>query len=553
MHELAEPAPQACDVDAGRPLQEPPGRDAPVLRAALTTQEANASSARLLVDGLINSSAYLVTLPLGLIMVPIMLKGLGPQCYGVWVLALTITGWSIAIFDAGLSWSAVREVAASACSSRRDEAARFVAMSRRLYIRLAMAGGLFIAVVGVSMSGMLRLSAADLVVAREGFVVVALSFIPSQLAAYESFLLQGLRRFDLANLLSVSAAVITALGIVGALALGFGLLAVLSVQAMVSVASAVVAYLVVTRIEPQFRRSSARPEWNLIRSRMGFSLGSQLITALNAITWEGAPLFIGPALGSAAVAQFHVGRKLPQMLTRLVWSGGSVVIPAAAGENQFASRSNVLETSTRWLFAVALPACVILEILAPNILAVWIGRVRPDTVLIFRLVTAAALLQALCTPPFNVLWGRGAVRVLLGLMIPITACNVGLMVWLLGPVGVAGAGWALFLPTLLLATLSLYLASESCGTNLVEIARSVSAGLGFPIAACAAAALVASIWIEPVHWLSLGAVCLASAITYGVLLYAFGLGLDERNLVCSTLARLFSRNSRAAIVASVRD
>jgi O-antigen/teichoic acid export membrane protein len=68
---------------------------------------------------------------------------------------------------------------------------------------------------------------------------------------------------------------------------------------------------------------------------------------------------------------------------------------------------------TRCLVIISLPVCIVLWLLAPDVLTIWVGAAEPRTVSVLRLVTVTALLEAIGTAPFNVLWGRGAVGLLI--------------------------------------------------------------------------------------------------------------------------------------------
>lgn len=497
-------------------------------------------SARLISDGLINAGGYIGTLVIGFLLVPVMLRGLGAELYGIWVMAICIAGWGAVLCDGGVSWSVICEVASRKRGDRRDEVTRFIAAARKLYAVMAVAGSIAIACLGASLSGTMGLAAPERSIASTVFIIVAAAFIPGQMFAYEMVLLQGLRRFDLANLLTVTYAFATAAGTVAAIRFGLGLLGVVSAQAVLSVAFAALAYLATVHVEPIFRWRFERSDWQGVWRRIGFSGGSQLVSVLNTVCWESAPILIGPILGSPRVAQYHVGRKMPQMAARLFWTSAQAVIPAAAGnadQRRITHARQVMETGTRWLLMCALPACIVLLVLAPEILFAWVGSTDRESIMVFRLITTAAMLQALCTPPFNVLWGCGEIRSLLGIMAPVTFATVLLTALLVGRIGVVGAACALLFSTVFLTMFTVRSAARMCDFSVAGFARIVAAGLIIPVFACTALIFALRQFVQPIHWPGLAIVSATSVAGYCVVLYLYGASEEDRLLLKRVMSR----------------
>jgi O-antigen/teichoic acid export membrane protein len=502
---------------------------------------------RLFRESFLNCSGFCFAAIVGVVMVPVMLAGLGEQFYGLWVVAIAVSAWGSAIFDFGLSWSVIREVAAAVPDGGVNDVERFVSAARSLYFVLAVMGALVIALLDLEMSRTFGLSPERMRVARLVFVIVAAGFIPSQMLTYEMTILQGLRRFDLANLLSISSVLFTALGTIAAIAFRLGIIGVTGIQALSAVVFAFAGYLTVSHVKPGFRQRLGRFEWTTIRSRIRFSLGSQLIATLNTIFWDAAPLLVAPILRPGAVAQYHVGRKFPQTVARLAASAGLVVLPAASGHDRDPDVSHardVLEAGTRSLVVSFLPICILLWILAPDILTLWIGAAGPQTARVLRLVTITALLEAICTGPFNVLWGRGEVGVLVRVMGFQTAGNLALTVALLGRFGIVGAAWALLIP-LAFATLAVVLeASRRFGTTVFKLTQWVTSGLSFPVIVCAASTLPFRC-ADSVTWFGLIFTTFAGGLAYVISFYFRGAREEEKMFMREALQAMLTSASRS--------
>lgn len=98
---------------------------------------------RLIRDSLINKSSYLVSGLVGIILVPLLLRGLGAELYGLWIAALAVAS-VMQVVDFGLGLSVAREVAAASSGLGREAAARFVAAAGNAYLFLGLFGGLLL-------------------------------------------------------------------------------------------------------------------------------------------------------------------------------------------------------------------------------------------------------------------------------------------------------------------------------------------------------------------------------------------------------------------------
>jgi O-antigen/teichoic acid export membrane protein len=117
-----------------------------------------AERVRLMRDSVINNSAPFVAAVIGLFLVPIMLKGLGLELYGLWLAAMADSGM-LAGLDFGLNWSLVRDVAAAENDESQDETARFVMAAGNADGLLGVAGGVLIGTLGYPLSSGLHFSA----------------------------------------------------------------------------------------------------------------------------------------------------------------------------------------------------------------------------------------------------------------------------------------------------------------------------------------------------------------------------------------------------------
>lgn len=458
----------------------------------MTEASLGAERVRLMRDALINCSGFLVSGAVGVLLMPLLLKGLGAQAYGLWLAALAV-GNIAAVLDFGLEWSVTREVAAAQQGAAAEKTERFVAAAGGAYVGIGVLGALLIVISGFSLRGALRLSAENFNLSFLIFLLAAISFFADQMTALESAVLGGLRRFDAVNKVSAAAALARAAGIVVLLAAGAGLAAVAAWTALLSVAAAATAVFAVARIEPRYRFRLGRFDWKAIApyARTGFS--ASCASSLGALYWQIPQILLGVAGGAAWIAQYHIAQKFPLTILAMSATASSVFFPAASQHEragQTARLREVLESGTRLIVLGALPLCLMLWIVAPGLLRSWAGETRPEMALILRLTALTVFVDALAAAALEVLWGCGVTRRVVAVFLALTLANLFLILLLLRQIGITGAAWGMLFSMAGGSLGLLLMACRACETPPFELMKKTFKGLLLPAAACAAATAV---------------------------------------------------------------
>ncbi len=485
---------------------------------------------RLMRDGMFTNSGAIVSALVGLLLVPFMLRGLGPESYGLWLAALTLAN-IIAVVDFGLGWSVTREVAAAWGDESRTQSARFVRAAGNFYAILGLVGAVLLGTLGAPLSQGLHLVGESKSIALSVFGLVGVAFVGEQVQAFARAVFWGLRRFDVANLISVSGLVLRAVGIVVLLELGGGLLAVTIWQVAVAFVMASAALGILASTAPAFRFRVERVDWSAVRAQVSFGVMSQLATAAAMISWEAAPLVIGLVLGSGAIVPYYIGQKVPFAVGSTILRAGQVLLPAASQHQSSANLARtreVLEAGTRWMVALALPLCLVLWILAPSLLLAWLGEAPQDTVLVLRLVTAAVLVDALGVGALHLVWGRGAARTILLVQVLVALATLTLTALLLPLLGIAGAACALLVGVTLGSLAFVHLGSRECGVRELALLCATARGLLAPVALSLALTWSIVFFARPESWLGVAAAALAGWGAYAVSLYVGGARPEER-------------------------
>jgi O-antigen/teichoic acid export membrane protein/SAM-dependent methyltransferase len=488
---------------------------------------------RLMLDGVGNNLNLLVSAATGVLIVPIMLRGLGAERYGLWIIALSLPG-IVGAVDFGLGISVVLQVSGCRDGESKRQAARFVMAAKNVNVAMGVLGAIVICLVGIFSGNSIHLTSANMRLIPAVFGLIGLSHVSAWVGGFEVEVLCGLRRFDIMNLIAIAATLLEFGGMVGLMAAGRGLVAVSAWHAAVAAGTAYASYAAVARLEPVYRLRLGRIEWGTIRPNVSFSLSTQIAEAARGYLWQAPPLVIGWVLGSASVVPYHVGRRIPMMISMLYMRASAVFFPAvsehAQSENRAAIRE-ILEVGTRWIVVWTLPLCVGLWIIAPKLLQAWIGNVPPGTVLVLRLMTAGVFAEALAAASIQLLWALRAMRTILTISIAVVVGCLGLTLLLLPRIGVVGAGWGLALPMALGAAALLYIATRTCGVGMLDPIIIALRGLLVPVLACAGISFVIDHFSRP-GWTGVVEATLGGGFGYLICFWLFaGAREEERTVV----------------------
>ena len=502
-----------------------------------TSTLALAERVRMMRDGLINYSSLLITGVSSIILIPIFVRHLGAEFYGIWLAAFAISG-IVAAFDFGLAWSVTREIAANLHGTHADEMSIFVQAAGQAYIALGLVGGALIAVGGAKLSPGLHLSAQGSAVAPLMFAILGIAFLADRVFSFSTAVLAGLRRFDLLNiLLIVSTVARTAVTIVVLLA-GSSVNTVAAVYAVVAWGTALASQVVVVRMRPEFQMRRYVLHYRVLRPHFSFGINTLLTTFAAKAIWESAPLILGFVRGSAAIVPFQIGQRLPTAISDLNWRVSEVLFPAAGAQQNARDMQGMralLEFGTRWSVVLTLPLCLLLAIVAPDLLTIWIGNPPQESIWVLRIMSAAIACEAIGVGANNVLLGRGAAGTVCIVhavfSVPILLASFALV----KTIGIIGPAIALLAVLLLISLVLLHIAARRCGTSIFAVLLHSIRGVVLPTIASVACTLLLLKTIHPRNWTTLIAMVITAVLVYSASLYFKGGREEERELVRASM------------------
>jgi O-antigen/teichoic acid export membrane protein len=402
-------------------------------------------------NALFSAAAFAYPTVLTLIVLPVVLREIGPEAYGIFALATVFVGF-LGLLALGTGPAVVKFVSEHSARDEADAVNEVVGTGILIYGAAGICGlGVALAAAEFLLEPAFGLFGSALADARFVFVVAGVGFFFTMPRTVLTAIPQALQRYDVSTMLTLALATVTAGGFMIAVLAGWGVRGLIVVAAGEQVAGtfafAVASrWLVPTlRLRPRLRRSSLRRMWSFsvytfagnVSGLLLFHLGKLLLGALGTVTM---------------VTYYAVPGSIAQRLHAAAVGLTSVTLPAtsaleARGESERVRRLYVRATrlSTLLLASIALP----MILLADPLLSAWIGQaLAAESANVLRLLAVAYAFLGVAAAPYFIALGADRARSTAVASGAMAALNVPLALMLIPRAGATGAAAAFLLSTL---------------------------------------------------------------------------------------------------------
>ncbi|MEO5988416.1 MAG: oligosaccharide flippase family protein [Candidatus Eisenbacteria bacterium] len=382
---------------------------------------------RLARDTMLVASGRGASLLVWLVVTPAILRGLGPESFGIWSLYFALTSW-LGALDMGFSQLALRSVAAARARGDQLEAGEFATLSALGYVVLGLLWWALSPLLCTPALELLRVPEGLQSAARFAFYSAPVAFILAGSGLTVVMVLQACERFDLAAVANLGITLSQAVGILFALHLGLGLPGVLGAVLLSYAIGLAVALLFVAVGAPGFRWASPLVVGGRFREALRFGGPLQLANVLAVAHQQVDKLLLARFAQLALVAPYELGLRLATTMSSIPQMALSAVAPAAAAmhaREEHERSHRLFERANR--FVMSLTAVLAAALLGggARLLEAWLGYPNAlADVALSGLVVAAFF--ALASSPGAVM-ARAAGRTDLEVVLSATALIVHLM------------------------------------------------------------------------------------------------------------------------------
>lgn len=496
-----------------------------------------------------NLAARVWLFALTLAATPFLLRGLGPQLFGLYSLVGALAGY-FAILDLGFGVATIKFV--SEYRGRRDADAmgRMIGTAITAFLALGVVGAVTLGV-GASflVERILDVPPELRSVARTAVAVTAIGFVVTMPLSILNAIPVALQRMDVTNRRNALFGTVLAAGSVFLIATGRGIVAVLVFGVIVNVVAAISFAAATKRLLPGI---SLRPRLDpaSLRALGGFGALKFINQVATHTVYHLDKLLIAALAPLAAVAHYVIPLTLAQRLSFLVANVGSAFLPAASEAHGGADASTFKDLYLRGTKLVALfvfPLGMLLLVFADPILVHWVGSdVARETAGALRVLAVAYVVNALSTMPAVACDSLSRPGVTTAFSVASAALNVGVALVLIPRFGGLGAALAVLVNSVVLVPVFLvFVHRRVLRFGVGELARRSLARPAAATAVLLPAAWIVRGWATSPPMLLLALVgTLAGYVAVGARLGAFDAA--ERGLVAAMLPRRTTRETATA-------
>ena len=433
------------------------------------------SGRRLAHNTLLNLVGRILPLLVAIFTVPYVIHHLGPDRYGLLSLAYIVVGY-FALFNLGIGPATTKFVAELLGKGEIEKLPELVWTALASQACFGLAGGILLAFASPLLVDRVLKIPAELHPQAQTIFLIMAALLPFDFASGS---MQGVlgasQRFDLLNAVSIPASTLSYLLPVGALALGFGLPAIVLFLALARLASLAVVIVLCLRLYPELRR--VRFDLRRVRSLLGFGGWVAVSGFLIPILTNFEKLAIATLLSVGALAYYVPCYLMMSKVALLPASLATALFPAISYCEGKSGASDALRKLSlnpiKYIVLVMAPVTVAFFLFGGSILRIWLGAdfARHSTTL-FRVLALAYFIHAFAYVPLTAVNGLGRPELKAKLDLVQTPIYMALCWVLIMKMGLVGAALARLVVTTIDVVCLFAMSKKLVGFSVRDVASS---------------------------------------------------------------------------------
>lgn len=390
--------------------------------------------------GLGNAWAMIIML----ITLPLLLRGLGPDAFGTWVLLQTfsgVNGW-LSLADIGIGLAMTRLVATRGATDDPDGARHAVGSGLAILTTVGVACALALAAIGpATLPALFRVSAAQVSSFRLAIVVFAANVLGEILIRGIGAALEGFQRVDLARGLDAVRRTAAAVATVVVALAGGGLVGVVVAN---TIATGLALGIAVTTLALQMRRAGVgglRTRRDDVRQLLRYGTTVGALNGMGVLHRMMDRLIVGALFGPAGVAVIEVATQIQNGASAVLSATSYAAMsssPWLQARGEASALRKLLLRGTRYCLLATLPVVGVAMVLSGPIVRLWIG---PRFAEAAGLTVVALIYIGLAAPMQvgqNLLQGVGSAALVLRAAAVAVVVNLAASIVLANAVGLVG-------------------------------------------------------------------------------------------------------------------
>jgi O-antigen/teichoic acid export membrane protein len=344
-----------------------------------------------------------------LISIPLLIKGLGVDRFGILTIGWMLIGY-FSLFDLGIGRALTQIIAAKLAANEHSVIPLFIWTGLSIMLLLGLVTSLMI--VGASpwiVDFALNIPISLQLETKQALYVLAPTIPLVVLASGLRGVLEATQEFKAVNLVRIPLGVLMFAAPVCVLPYSHSLGAAFFSLLLVRLLTTLALWVLCRRAVPGFRQFSFSR--SVVPELLKFGGWMTVSNIVSPIMVQMDRFLIGAMMSVAAVAYYATPYEMVTKLLIIPAAIAGVCFPAVAnmaGRQAHEEAQQLYGRSCKYAFILLLPAVVIFELFAGEILHLWLGaKFSQESTIVFQILTIGVLINGVAQIPFAFLQGGG--------------------------------------------------------------------------------------------------------------------------------------------------
>jgi O-antigen/teichoic acid export membrane protein len=330
---------------------------------------------RFAVNVMMNWAATAVSMVVPFFLTPFVVRHLGTQSYGVWILAVSTVSY-LNLLDLGLRSAVIRFVSKAQAQGKLKDASDTIGTA--LWFRLLLSAGVAVisAFLAFAAPHLFKIPPDLRFAAQITVLFCALGVGITLTTGVFGAVLAAINRFDILSSITMVQTVTRAVGVLLILRSGRGLISLACWDMTVVLLAGLATFAIAWKVFPSCRVRVTRPDMRVLRTIWSYSFTTFIFMIAVQIVINTDSLVIGAFLSVGLVTFYSIGSSLISYSSQVTSAVSTTFTPMASGleaSGRYADLQRLLMRGTQATLSLILPIALALIFRGQTFISLWLG------------------------------------------------------------------------------------------------------------------------------------------------------------------------------------
>ena len=333
-------------------------------------------SRRLLANAGWQTLSVATTTAVAVILPPMMVRGIGPESFGIWILTFSFIEYSW-MFDVGFTAAVNNYTSRLAAAGDMRRLGEVVSTALLFFVVMATCFSAGFVFVVPKLPEFFNVSAASTADFLALMWLVGFSMVTAQVLRCFPAVLEGMQRFDITSRVRIVTTVTRSTALIGGLYAGASLPVLGLITVAFNTLSYCVLYIICRKVIPELRISLSLASVQTLRELARYGMRAFLIVVSNIVLNFSATGIIGRFRPVAEVGYYTLVPRILQQFIVLADGAALVLAPRTAALDSTGQRHHILNlvtTVNRYTLSLFIPFGTMLLVYGRELITLWINR-----------------------------------------------------------------------------------------------------------------------------------------------------------------------------------